>query len=199
MRGRMMSYFDEAFKPFAVTEGIFSDHESDPGGETYRGISRYWFPGWEGWPIVDKYKADFRRMPHNVLNNLNHLIRTFYKSTFWDRIHGDEIAAIDKQISIKLFDTAAHRSVETGIEILQKSLNLLNLNASIYPDLLVDGKLGPITKRTLERYMASRPGSIEINRGRLLKVWSIIQGWHAIKQMHANPEKEVFRGWFDRA
>lgn len=195
----MQDNFENAFRHYLLNEGTYSKHALDPGGETYQGISKYWFPQWEGWETVDQYRHNFSSIPTSKRYELDAQVSEFYRITFWDRIHGDIIAGIDAPISVKLFDTAAHRSVETAIETLQEGLNLLNLNNRIYPDLTVDGKIGPITIGTLKRYLKTQPYNVSQTRTRLLKVWSIIQGHHALQKMRENPEKEIFRGWIDRA
>ena len=35
------------------SEGGYANMEGDSGGETYKGISRKWFPKWEGLKIID--------------------------------------------------------------------------------------------------------------------------------------------------
>ena len=38
-------------------EGNYSNDKDDPGGETYKGISRNMNKDWEGWKIIDSYKG----------------------------------------------------------------------------------------------------------------------------------------------
>ena len=51
-----MADFLISFKKTNINEGGFVDDPSDSGGMTYAGVSRKWFPNWEGWKIVDAHK-----------------------------------------------------------------------------------------------------------------------------------------------
>lgn len=44
-------------------EGGYSNNPRDRGGETYRGVSRKYHPGWKGWHAVDAVKASAGAMP----------------------------------------------------------------------------------------------------------------------------------------
>ena len=51
------SSFKRAFKHIIeVFEGKYSNDADDPGGETYKGISRKMNENFEGWKIIDRYK-----------------------------------------------------------------------------------------------------------------------------------------------
>ena len=51
-----MDHFKEAFTKTMSEEGGYNFDRMDPGGETYMGISRVYWPSWEGWVIIDKYE-----------------------------------------------------------------------------------------------------------------------------------------------
>ena len=56
-----MAQFEPAFEKTMKFEGGYANNPADRGGETYRGIARKIWPGWNGWPLVDaaKQKAGF--------------------------------------------------------------------------------------------------------------------------------------------
>lgn len=183
---------NEAFRAaIAITlghEGVKSDHPLDPGGQTYMGISRVYWPEWEGWAVIDQDGGDdpiTRRL-------LDRLVHEFYRVEFWQRFNGDRVSALSHAIAAELFDTSVNLGVHRAVTILQQALNLLNRNQLFYPDIVEDGRLGPRTINVLERYLAGSP----VNR--LLKVMNSLQAAHYIDQMRRWPEKEEFRGWFDR-
>lgn len=161
------------------------------------GISRYWHPSWIGWEVLDIY--GYSVLPEGMRANLHRMVEDFYKFNFWDRLQGEKLAKFSEAIAEKVFDTAVNLSVTDSIKWLQEALNLLNRNTESYPDMVVDGRIGKITVGTLERYLITRPGSPEQNENRLLKVFGILQGYHYVQEMRKYPEKEIFRGWFDRA
>lgn len=180
--------FQQALTITLEHEGVDSDHPLDPGGQTYCGISRVYWPNWPGWEIIDHDGFDdeiTRRL-------LDRLVHEFYQTEFWQRVKGDEISARSPAIAAELFDTAVNRGVHAAVVVLQQALNLLNGNQVYYQDIIEDGRPGPRTIVTLQRYLKGSPES------RLLKVMNALQANHYIDQMRRFPQKEKFRGWFDR-
>jgi len=48
--------FKQSFKYILSLEGWYANVEHDKGKETYAGISRFYYPFWQGWQYLDKYK-----------------------------------------------------------------------------------------------------------------------------------------------
>ena len=191
-------FFLDAFNKTMEHEGWgkLSNHPADPGQETFSGISRVYWPMWIGWQMLDR----LRNEPTNtgLFNALMDAVEEFYLVQFWLPIQGDAIAALSIPIAQEVFDTCVNVGLVRGATYLQEGLNLLNLNARIYPDLLLDGKIGPKTISTLNRYLESRPPSREKAEARLLRIMNCLQGCMYIEKMRKYPEREEFRGWFDR-
>jgi lysozyme family protein len=188
-----VSHFQKAYKKMLEAEGFYSNDPFDPGGETFLGISRYWHPSWPGWQMIDKFGVE--ALPPFVVQNLYDLAEKFYKVQFWDRCQGDKLADLSPAISEKIFNTAVNLSVTDSIRWLQDSMNLLNINTELYPDILVDGRIGKVTIGTLKNFLNSR-GSTE---DMLIDLFGTLQGYHYVEEMRRNPTRERFRGWFDRA
>ena len=47
-----MAEFKKAYDKTMGHEGGYVHDPDDAGGETYKGISRRYHPGWEGWKVV---------------------------------------------------------------------------------------------------------------------------------------------------
>lgn len=188
--------FDAAFSATMKHEGygVRTNDPVDPGGDTYSGISRQNWPSWEGWALLNQI-ANGRK---DLIPALAIAVEVFYRVNFWDRLQGDKILSMSAPVAHELFDTSVNCGVSKGVSILQEALNLLNNNKRIYPDLIVDGDLGARTMETLRIYLASRPPTKEAAERRLLKVMNCLQGAHYVKLMRAHPEREKYRGWFDR-
>lgn len=122
-------------------EGGYVSDSSDSGGETYQGISRVNFPKWEGWKIIDKFKPLKRGQLITTVGELDDLVEEFYLNKFYNPCKIDDINNI--YISAHLLDHSVNCGISNGIKCLQKALyNLGN-------DLNIDGKIGPITLRTI--------------------------------------------------
>lgn len=105
-------------------EGGYVNDPNDNGGETYKGISRKFWPKWEGWVIIDKYKKSKVNFP-KVLdsdNKLQDLILTFYKTNFWDKIGGDKIN--NQSIADLMFDGAINEGISPVIKRSEANVGL---------------------------------------------------------------------------
>jgi len=188
-----MEYFEEAFVSTMLEEGGYSFDRMDPGGETYMGISRVYWPGWDGWCIIDRYSEE-GIVPEFAKRSLESLVFHFYRANFWNRMQGEKVAQISPEVAYELFDTAVNLDVPDAVKFLQIALNMQNQFGYIYPELLTDGLLGPKTLGVLERYLATQPGDPAQNEKILL---NCMNGEQYICYK-GNPRHPYFRGWFLR-
>ena len=189
----MSNTFDIALQAILSHEGGYTNTPGDAGGETYKGISRVFHPGWEGWFLVDDWKSGV--IGSNALDSaLGPQVRSFYKGQFWDRFQGDKVAEISPSVAIELFDTAVNMGVHRAVKFLQTALNMQNQYGKVYADIPVDGVLGQHTLLTLKRYLVSQPLNPMDNERILLNCMNGEQYIH-YKQ---NAQHERFRGWFKR-
>lgn len=139
-----MAEFKIAFKKTGGFEGGYSNHPADSGGETWAGVARKYHPNWAGWAIVDKHKkalgvpADLYtnaakkssiKTWHNKIaaslktdHGLEVLVESFYKTVFWDPIHGDNI--VNQETANEIYDTAVNGGVGTAIKLAERSADL---------------------------------------------------------------------------
>lgn len=119
-----MADFSKAFPIILKNEGGYVNDPKDSGGETYRGISRRWFPNWEGWNIIDIYKKDKKLNNKNLSENkeLVNLVFSFYKKEFWDKIWGDKIS--NQKVANLLLDSSVNIGISNAVKMSQKSFSL---------------------------------------------------------------------------
>ena len=187
-----MADFTKAFKHTMIEEGGYVNDPDDAGGETYRGIARRFHPNWEGWSIIDSLKKspNFPRCLY-IDTNLNSLHQMFYKQMFWDRFQGDTLPS--QELGEEMFDTGVNMGVSRAVKFLQRSLNYLNRNGKLFPDMVGDGQLGPTTLKHLNTYLSK--DSVDL----LLKIMNVLQAQHYLNYMGKSPTQEKFcRGWFRR-
>lgn len=189
-----MSYFNEAYKATMKIEGGYVNDPTDAGGETYKGISRRFNASWSGWMIIDSYKNNEMVDFPNCLEydqDLQKLVPLFYKAKYFDPFDGDNMS---NELALEMFDTAVNLGIGRAIKFLQVSLNLLNRNATLYPDMVADGDYGPTTDKCYKAYM-EKDGDQTV----LLKMLNVMQGAHYIEYMKQSPTQEKYaRGWFTR-
>ena len=178
--------FAEAYAYTLGKEGGYSHDPDDLGGETYKGISRKFHPHWIGWPLIDS-------MDHVDSDpTLDKMASEFYRVQFWDKLLGSLVAEISDPVAGELFDTAVNMSPRRAVGFLQESLNALNRNGKLYPDLVEDGKIGRITLAALRALPRK-------DHATLLKMMNVLQGAYYMDRFKASPIQEKFaRGWFSR-
>ena len=114
-----MSHFDRAFDELLGHEGSYSNHPSDPGGETMWGVTA-------DVALDAGYVGPMRDMPVEVAKQI-------YAEKYW-------LTAFDRlpyKVAFALFDAAVNSGVGQAVRWLQRSLHVAD-----------DGKLGPITLST---------------------------------------------------
>lgn len=116
-----MSKFDEAFDRLIAHEGGYSDHPSDPGGETMFGITKR------------------VAMEHGYTGSMRNLTRQqakdIYRSAYWDRAKADQY---DYAIGFQLFDAAVNHGIGNAVRFLQRAVGTAD-----------DGIVGPATLRAV--------------------------------------------------
>jgi lysozyme family protein len=96
-------------------------------------------------------------------------------------------------IANEVFDTSVNMGMGKAVEFLQISLNALNRNSALYPDISTDGKFGMNTLKALVTYLATDKEDL------LYKMLNILQGYRYIDLTIKNPTQEKFlRGWMSR-
>lgn len=187
-----MAEFNAAYSRTLAHEGGYVKDPIDRGGETYKGISRRFNPGWEGWVRIDRARRR-RGFPRLLESDatLQASVATFYKQHYWDKFQGDVLP--NQAIANELFDTAVNLGVTRAVDFLQRGLNVLNRNGVLYDDLVTDGVFGAKSLAALRAYLKKdKPGY-------LLKVLNILQGMHYVDTMTRSPLQEKYaRGWLNR-
>lgn len=110
-------------------EGWYANDPRDSGGETFRGISRRWFPKWEGWSMIDA--CEDKSVLHTSIQ-LEEAVENFYYAYFWVKTQAHEIE--NEFIAEMIFNF----SVNMGKKVIAKKVQRI-LKAK------PDGIIGPET------------------------------------------------------
>lgn len=136
-----MADFNNALEKVLQNEGGYSNDPHDPGRETYAGISRRFWPHWDGWKTIDKYKPlGNNQMIHETAED----VAEFYFNTFWLPLKCDKIA--NESIAESLFDFAVNVGRKRAIRVLQDTVNIYSGKKRIK----VDGIMGEKTLAGIE-------------------------------------------------
>lgn len=147
-------------------EAGYANLKTDPGGETFRGISRVSWPNWDGWPIVDSIKLDIQNAKGTVNWHktatwplidkeaqkkpaLDRLTQDHYERFFYNPIKAWGLA---EEATDKLFDLNVNLSPKSAAKVFQRAVNSLGGER-----ITVDGVVG---EKTLTRARALAPGAL---------------------------------------
>lgn len=158
-------------------EGGFVDDPDDSGGATNFGITEsvardYGYPG------------HMRDLPREVAFDI-------YSAQYWDTVRGDDLLRLSESVAEEVVDTAINAGVNRASVFLQRSLNVLNNRAKLYPDIVVDGNIGPATISALSNYIKRRESATLVN------MLNCLQGAFYVELAERREKDEKFiYGWF---
>lgn len=172
-----MTPFARAWAHTGPREGGYADHPADRGGPTMWGVT-------ERVARANGYKGHMHHLPLETAMDIA-------KTQYWDVLNLDRVAALSLEVALEMFDTL-YNGGEPG-QWLQRCLNVLNQEGRHYPDMAVDGRIGPMTLEALRAYIAKRGKEGEAV---LLKALNALQGARFIAIAERNPSQEAFvYGW----
>lgn len=147
----MIDVFEARFLPgLKAREGgaTFTNRSADRGGPTKFGITAETLGRWRklGRPATaDEVKALTEGEADRI-----------YRADYYLRPGFDRVAAVSPRIAEELIDTGVNMGPERPCRWMQESLNVLNRQGRDWPDIAVDGELGPVTLSALRSLLARR-------------------------------------------
>jgi len=161
-------------------EGGYVNNPADKGGPTCFGIS-------QAVARAQGYAGSMRQLPRDEA-------AAIYKRLYWSRPRLDAIAGRSQRIAAELFDTGVNMGPAVAIAFLQRALTALNRNGSDYPDLVPDGRVGPVTLAALDRFLSVR--GTTSGETVLLRALEALQGERYLRLAERRPANEAFLyGW----
>jgi len=175
----MMSSFDSAFRHTVGIEGGYSNHAADRGGETKYGITARV-------ARANGYGGPLRDLPLETA-------RAIYKTQYWDTLNLDAVSELSEMIAGEMFDTSVNMGVGVAARFLQRALNVSNRDGKDFPDMDVDGVIGPVTVAALDEYLERRGAQGELV---LIRLLDGLQAVRYIEIAERDPSQEAFIfGW----
>ena len=198
-----MADFLTAYAPLSRYEGGWCNDPADRGGETYAGIARNFFPAWPGWAVIDAARAHpsfqqgaaaFSRHL-SALPDLSDAVRDWYRTEWWERLG---LGSLPQALANEIFEQAVNLGKGGAGRLLQRVINAFNWDKAgkkpLFPDLVVDGAIGPRTLDGLALLLRSRT-----NEAALVHALNCMQGAHYINLAAGKPSQRRFTdGWLTR-
>jgi len=161
-------------------EGGYTMDADDRGGETNFGITHSEARRFG-------YMGDMRDMPRTVAYDIYN--NKYYRAPGFDKVEPEF-----PQLADKLFDFGVNCGPATATKALQRCLNGLNNGASDYPEVKVDGVLGPATLYSVVAFLRKRQGMG--GRRTLLFMLAAQQSEYYLRIAENDPTQEKFLyGW----
>lgn len=174
-----MDTFTVALVKTLKYEGVYSDDSNDHGGKTKWGITE----------IVARNYGYQGKMSNLSLGFASEI----YRKNYWNKNNLDQIAKYNVDIAIKLFDIGVNMGVGTAGLFLQRSINSLSRNQSLFSHLRTDGIIGSQTINIIKKLHTIN------NKEVILKMINTFQAMKYIEICEGNTTQEKFiRGWFNR-
>lgn len=160
-------------------EGGYVHHPADRGGETRWGIT-------EAVARREGFRGEMRSLPRRDAVAI-------YRRLYWVQPGFAPVAERAPSVAAELFDTGVNMGPAVATGFLQRALNALNRGARDYPDLAVDGRMGPVTLAALDTFLRTRgSGAATV----LVKAMEALQGERYLALAEARPANEAFLyGW----
>lgn len=175
----MGTAFDDAFTRVVGIEGRYSNNPHDSGGETMWGITAATARSFG-------YAGPMASMPQSVA-------KIIYRARYWDKLNLERVSDRMPRLAQELFDSGVNCGTDNAGTWLQRALNGLNLRQAHYPDVVVDGDVGPQTLSALAGLYAMRGGNAEIA---LCRLCDDQQGVYYLGLTERRPKDEDFLfGW----
>lgn len=175
----MSDLFDRLVEPLIGREGGYVNHKSDPGKATIWGITQETARRFG-------YGGSMQAMPRQTAVAI-------YRKQYWSGPGFDGLAAFSPEVAEEVFDTGVNMGPKVASEFLQRLLNALNRQGRDYPDIAVDGDVGPATLHALKAYLDKR-GKEGVSV--LLKGLNALQGAQYVKIAEGRQASEDFLyGW----
>lgn len=172
--------FDDVLESIVKTEGGYTNNPADLGGETVWGIT-------VATARLNGYVGHMKAMPRATAKEI-------YKSEYIDKPKFNEVFLINQRIGVEVVDTAVNMGIATATMMMQRALNVFNDSGRLYPDITVDGALGPKSMTCLKLYLSNRGKLGEIVFVRCLNA---LQGEHYVDITEKRQKNEEFIfGWF---
>lgn len=167
---------NEIINEMIRVEGGYVNDPDDSGGETNFGITK-------ARARSSGYLGPMRDLPRQTAFDI-------YAAEYWDTVRADDLVKLSERVTEEVVDTGANCGPGRAGRFLQRALNVFNKRAKLYPDLRVDGNIGPATIDALRGYLATR------DEDTLVKALNCLQGAKYIELAERREKDERFvYGW----
>ena len=177
-----MTSIDKYIDEILIIEGNgkFTDDPNDSGGATRYGIT-------EAVARANGYKGDMSQLPRDTA-------AAIYLKKYWEAPGINLIDDIHPLLAERMLVFGVLAGPKTSVQFLQRCLNVLNKNGKDFPDVTVDGTVGPkATILALKAFISKRGDDGKLV---LLGMVASLQSAYLIELAERRPKDEEYEyGW----
>lgn len=178
--GGPVSNFDAYMVTILKAEGGYSNNPSDKGGETNFGIT-------EAVARRHGYQGAMSEMTEAAALHI-------YDAEYWLAPCFDVIDEIMPELGQYMLETGINIGPEGPADFLQRALNVMSNQGTLYPMIRVDGSAGPVTRSALTKYLAAR--QVDAGPSVLLGVMRAFAVVYYVEIAERTPSQAVWEyGW----
>lgn len=160
-------------------EGGYSNNKADQGGETMWGVTI---------AVARSYGYGGHMIDLSRETAVQIYVERYFLLPKLDRIND-----VFPELAEEMLDTGVNCGQTVPVKFLQRALNVLNRQGKLFPDMRVDGVVGPMTIAALKAFLSARG---EPGRAVLMTLMNALQATYyiAIAEERETNEEFVF-GW----
>lgn len=184
--------FNRALKFTIPLEGGFTLHNipGDPGGMTYAGITRKYFPAWQGWQMIDEIRNEVRAADVIETNELHDAVKEVYRYKFWYKLNPRILLQVLTPEELMLvFDCAVNVGVVKTVKLVQQTVYV--------PDGNIDGIVGIQTKKCIRHFKEHSMSSFHaaFSLKRMHHYAQLVKRQPSLTKFHLGWISRVEQGW----
>lgn len=146
----LLNFVHELINDTCNVEGGYVNDADDLGGETNHGCTkRTVMPYTEELVKMFGWNGDMKHLTTDMALHV-------YKAEFWDKLRLDQIWYLSPALAATLFRWGIKSGPYRPAVSLQQTLNVLNNKEQLYPDIVADGGIGPLTLSTINSLFETR-------------------------------------------
>lgn len=189
----IVEFRKECIKGETAVEGGYVNDPSDLGGETNHGITKKLAISYKS-QLVTQFGWD-----GTMMNLTEDMAYWLYSQEFWHPMHLDDIFTRSKTLAHSMFRWGLKSGSKRPVSSLQESLNVLNNQGKIYPNIVADGYMGPKTKQTIDSLIEHRGRNAAMKTLVFMMNCDQVSYMKDISLARANEENEKYTwGWVNR-
>lgn len=174
-----------------AVEAGYVNNPKDLGRETNFGVTKATAEEYRHLWAKYKWNGDMRTMPKQLAFEI-------YDLGWWSKMFLDDVWELSIPLAERLFDFGINAGRANAGRCLQEILNVLNKEQKLWPDLVIDGGIGPKTIDALRAYVNVNRRDPEAIEKLTMMMFSAQNYHYVLISLKRAANEEFTNGWVNR-